>query len=163
MFWTILHGIATVFISRHALALENLALRHQLTVYQRSDVKPRIQPVDRVFWSWLSCIWSGWRDALVFVQPRTIIAWQGKRSRDHWARISGRTTPGRPSTSAEIRRLIRRMSKANPLWGSPKIVGELEKIGITIAKSTVEKYLVENKELAEEIRHKILLAKGIEN
>ena len=59
--------------------------------------------------------------------------------------MSGRTKPGRPSTSAKIRQLIRRMSKANPHWGSPRIVGELEKIGIAGAKLTVEKYMVPNR------------------
>ncbi len=142
----LLTTVASAFRTRASLQLENLALRHQLAVYQRSDVKPRTQPGDRVFWSWLSRVWSGWRGALVFVQPRTIVAWQRRRFRDHWARLSGRTKPGRPSTSAEIRQLIRRMSKANPLWGSPRIVGELEKIGITIAKSTVEKYMVRKRE-----------------
>jgi len=130
------------FRTRTSLQLENLALRHQLTVYQRSDATPRIQPVDRFLWAWLSRIWSGWRGALMFVQPRTVIVWQRKRFRDHWARLSGKTKPGRPSTSAKIRQLIRRMSKANPHWGSPRIVGELEKVGIVVAKSTVEKYMV---------------------
>jgi putative transposase len=81
----------------------------------------------------------------VFVQPRTIIAWQRKRFRDHWARLSGRTKPGRPSTSAKTRQLIRRMSKANPHWGSPRIVGELEKTGIVVAKSAVEKYIIQKR------------------
>jgi putative transposase len=137
-----LSSLGLAFRTRTSLQLENLALRHQLTVYQRSDATPRIQPVDRLFWSWLSRVWSGWRGALVFVQPRTIIAWQRKRFRDHWSRLSGTTKPGRPSTSARIRQLIQRMSKANPQWGSPRIVGELAKIGIVVAKSTVEKYMV---------------------
>ncbi len=138
----LLTTVASAFHTRASLRLENLALRHQLTVYQRSAVKPRIQSVDRVFWSWLSRVWSGWRGALAFVQPRTIITWQRKRFRDHWARLSEKRKPGRPPVSPEIRQLIRRMSKANPHWGSPRIVGELEKIGITVAKSTVEKYMV---------------------
>ena len=129
----VVSGLGLAFRTRTSLQLENLALRHQLTVYQRSD---------RLFWAWLSRLWSGSRGALMFVQPRTVIAWQRKRFRDHWARLSGKTKPGRPSTSAKIRQLIRRMSKANPHWGSPRIVGELAKIGIVVAKSTVEKYMV---------------------
>lgn len=127
------------------MQLEILVLRHQLTVYQRSKVKPRIKPVDRFFWAWLSRFWSGWQDALVFVKPRTIVAWQRKRFRDHWARISGRKKPGRPWTAAETRQLIRNISKANPAWGSPRIQGELQKLGIAVAKSTVEKYLLQRR------------------
>ena len=60
----------TCFVrSRAAVAIEVAALRHQLAVYQNSGVRPRIKTADRVFWSWLSKAWSGWRDVLVFVQP----------------------------------------------------------------------------------------------
>ena len=85
-------------------------------------------------------MWSGWRQALEFVQPRTIIAWQKKRFRDHWRRLSRSDKPGRLAISKEIRDLIQDMWRANPTWGSPRIVGELGKLGITVAKSTVEKY-----------------------
>jgi len=60
-----------------------LAPRHQLTVYQRRDTRARIKVTDRLFWAWLSRMWPGWRDVLVFVQPRTVIAWQRRRFRDH--------------------------------------------------------------------------------
>jgi hypothetical protein len=76
---------STLFRSRATLQLEIVALRHQLTAYHRTTQRPRIQPADRLFWSWLSRCWSGWRSSLVFVQPRTVIAWQRKRFRDHWA------------------------------------------------------------------------------
>jgi transposase InsO family protein len=74
------------------------------------------------------------------VQPQTVLAWQRKRFRDHWRRLSQRGTPGRPAIAKDIRDLIRTMWQANPTWGSPRIVGELRKLGITVAKSTVEKY-----------------------
>ena len=77
----------------------------------------------------------------MFVQPSTVIAWQRRRFRDHWAKLS-RKTPGRPALAKELRDLIRKMSCANPLWGSPRLVGELAKLGITVAKATVEKYMV---------------------
>ena len=67
--------VSTLFRSRLALQLEIVALRHQLTVYQRTTKRPRINPGDRIFWSWLSRRWSGWRGALVFVQTRTVLAW----------------------------------------------------------------------------------------
>ena len=89
-------------------------------------------------------MWPGWRDVLVFVQPSTVIAWQRRRFRDHWARLSHRA-PGRPAVGKPLRDLIRQMSSANPLWGSPRIVGELAKLGIQVAKATVEKYMVRMK------------------
>jgi hypothetical protein len=76
---------------------------------------------------------------LVFVQPETVIAWRRRKFREHWVRLSRRGKPGRPSVPGEVRDLIRRMSIADPLWGAPRIVGELGKIGIEVAKSTVEK------------------------
>jgi putative transposase len=126
--------------SSTALRLEHLALRHQLAVYQQTVPRPRLRRSDRLFWAWLSRVWSGWQEALAFVQPRTVLAWQRKRFRDHWRRLSQRGTHGRPTIAKDIRDLIRAMWQANPTWGSPRIVGELRKLGITVAKSTVEKY-----------------------
>ena len=105
--------VSTLFRSRLGLQLENLALRHQLTVYQRTTKRPQIRTGDRILWPWLSRSWLGWRDALVIVQPRTVIAWQRKRFRDHWAKLSKQGRPGRPPVSKEIRALIRKMSEAN--------------------------------------------------
>ena len=84
----------------------------------------------------------GWREAIVIVRPETVIAWRRRKFREYWTRLSRSGKPGRPAISPEIRDLIRRMSSANPLWGSPHIVGELSKIGIDLRKSTVEKYMV---------------------
>ena len=132
--------IATLFRSRESLRLEHLALRHQLAVYQQMIHRPRLHPSDRVFWSWLSRFWAGWQHTPAFVQPHTVITWQKKRFRDHWRRLSQQGTPGRPPVAKDVRDLIREMSRANPTWGSPRIVGELRKLGIEVAKSTVEKY-----------------------
>jgi hypothetical protein len=131
--------IAGLFHSRASLCLEHLALRHQLAVYQQTVHRPRLRPTDRLFWAWLSRLWSGWQEVLAFVQPRTVIAWQQQRFRDHWRRVSEQKTPGRPAIAKEIRALIQDMWQANPTWGSPRIVGELHKLGIDVAKSTVEK------------------------
>jgi len=127
--------------SRVSLQVEIVALRHQLVVYERSSRRPRLRPGDRVFWSWLARWWGRWREALVFVQPATVLAWQRKRFREHWAQLS-RREPGRPRITTELRELIREVSAANPRWGSPRILGELRKLGIAVAKSTVEKYRV---------------------
>jgi len=117
-----------------------MALRHPLAVYQHTVTRPKLRPADRLFWSWLSRLWSGWQEALAFVQPRTVIAWQKQRFRDYWRQLSQRGKRGRPSLAKEVRDLIRDMWRSNPLWGAPRIVGELRKLGITVAKSTVEKY-----------------------
>jgi putative transposase len=134
--------IAGLFRSRASLCLEHLALQHQLAVYRQTVALPRLRWTDRVLWGWLSRLWRGWPDALVFVQPRTVIAWQQQRVRDHWRRLSEQGTPGRPAVAKEIRALIQDMWQANPTWGSPRIVGELHKLGIDVAKSTVETYRV---------------------
>jgi transposase InsO family protein len=131
-----------LFRSRASLCLKNLALRHQLAVYKQTVHRPRLRWPDRLFWVWLSRLWSGWQAALAFVQPRTVIAWQQQRFRDHWRRLSEQGTPGRPAIAKEIRTLIQDMWQANPTWGSPRIVGELHKLGIEVAKSTVETYRI---------------------
>ena len=91
--------VSTVIRSRVSLQLEIVALRHQLAVYQRTTKRPQISSGDRILWSWLSCCWLGWRDALVFVQTGTVIAWQRKRFRDHWAKLSKHGRPGRPQVT----------------------------------------------------------------
>ena len=115
--------LSTMFWSRLSLQFEIVALRHQLTVYQRRSQSLRINPGDRLLWSWFTRYWSMWRDALVFVQAGTVIAWQRKRFRDHWAKLSKHGSLGRPPVSKEIRALIRKISEANVGWGSPRIVG----------------------------------------
>jgi putative transposase len=104
--------------------------------------RPHLHATDRLFWAWLSRLWPSWRDALAFVQPRTVIAWQQQRVRNHWRLLSQQGTPGRPAVAPEVRELIQTMWQANPTWGSPRIVGELHKLGIEVAKSTVETYRV---------------------
>ena len=134
--------VAGFFRSRASLCLENLALRHQLAVYQQTVHHPQVRPSDRLFWAYLSRIWTGWQKVLAFVQPRTILAWQRRRFRDHWRDLSQQGKPGRPAMAKEVRQLIRDMWRANPTWGSPRIVGELRKLGLEVAKSTVETYRV---------------------
>ena len=139
---TVLSALLSPFRSRLALQAENLALRHQLAVYRRTCARPRLKPADRILWSWLSRMWSGWRHALVMVQPRTVTGWRRRKFREHWTKLIQSGKQGRPSVAKEVRDLIRRMSSANSLWGSPRILGELSRIGIVVAKSTVEKYMI---------------------
>jgi hypothetical protein len=101
--------MAALFQSRASLHLENLALRHQIAVYQQTVHHPRVRPSDRLFWASLSRLWAGWQQALAFVQPRTILAWQHQRFRNHWRDLSQHGTPGRPAIAKEVRQLIRDM------------------------------------------------------
>jgi putative transposase len=123
------------------LALENLALRQQLAVYRRMVTRPKLRPTDRLFWVWLARVWAGWRQSLVIVTPGTVLRWQRRRFREHWTKLSGRPTGGRPPVSAEIKALVTRMAAANPLWGAPRIHGELVKLGIDVAERTVSRLL----------------------
>jgi hypothetical protein len=102
--------VAGLCRSRASLGLEYLALRHQLGVYKQTVYRPRLRWTDRVFWGWRSRFWRGWPDALVFVQPRTVIAWPQQRFRDHWRRLREQGTPGRPVVAQEVRALSQAMT-----------------------------------------------------
>jgi hypothetical protein len=127
---------------RATLELENLALRHQLGVLRRSVKRPKLTSADRFLWAWLGEAWSDWRSALVIVKPETVIAWHRKGFRLFWNWKMSRGQPGRPPMSKEIRQLIRKMSRENPLWGAPRIHGELLKLGVDIGETSVGKYIV---------------------
>jgi hypothetical protein len=92
-------------------------------------------------WVGLAKVWTGWRQALVIVSPATVLRWQRRRFREHWTRLSGRPTGGRLPVNAEIKALVTRMATANPLWGAPRIHGELAKLGIDVAERTVSRLL----------------------
>jgi putative transposase len=127
--------------SHAALNLEVLALRHQLHVLQRArPPRLRLTLADRLLWVWLFRFWNDWRTALVIVQPQTVIAWHRRGFRLFWTWKSRRRM-GRPTVPADVRGLIRTMSQTNPLWGAPRIHGELLKLGINVAQATVAKYM----------------------
>jgi putative transposase len=127
--------------SRAALHAEILALRHQLHVLQRSrPQRIRLTGADRALWIWLSRIWSGWSTATMLVKPATVVAWHRQGFRLFWTWKSGRRL-GRPRIPTEVRSLIRTMSEANPLWGAPRIHGELLKLDINISQAAVAKYM----------------------
>jgi len=91
------------------LALENPALSQQLAVYKRTAARPRLRTTDRLFWVWLTRIWTGWKQPLVIVTPDTVLRWQRRRFREHWTRLSAPPTGGRPPVNAEIKALVMRM------------------------------------------------------
>jgi putative transposase len=128
--------------SRHRdLALENLALRQQLAIFKLRHPRPRLRPTDRIFWVWLSKIWVSWRETLIIVKPETVIAWHRQTFRFYWRWLSRRKSIGRPRVSAEVRTLIKQMTQANPLWGAPRIHGQLLKLGIDISERSVSRLM----------------------
>ena len=109
--------------SKHDLMLENLALRQQLAVLTRQRAHTRTKPADRLFWSWLSRYWPGWRSTLVMVQPETVIRWHRTAWRGYWTWKSRARHPGRPPISKERQGLIARSATENPRWGAVRIPG----------------------------------------
>jgi len=122
------------------LVAENLALRQQLNVLRRKVGRPRLRKADRIFWLCLARSWDRWRESLLVVKPATVIRWHRQGFKYYWVWKS-RHKGGRPAVAPEVRDLIRRMSRANPLWGAPRIHGELLKLGIDLAQTTVAKYM----------------------
>jgi len=123
------------------LALENLALRQRLAVWKAREPRPRLTELDRIFWVCLSRLWTRWRQSLQLVRPETVVGWHRQGFR-HYGAWKSRRRSGRPMISRELRDLIRRMSYDNPLWGAPRIHGELLKLGLTVSQATVSKYMI---------------------
>ena len=128
-------------LSRAALHLENLALRQQLAALDRKRARPSLRMTERLFWVVLSRLWPGWREILVIVKPETVIGWHRKGFRRFWTWKSRRGKPGRPPVSSEVRGLIGRMSRENPLSGAPRIHGELRMLGFEVSEAAVSKYM----------------------
>jgi putative transposase len=137
----LLRLIGLMFRGHRAVALENLALRQQLAVFTRSGKRPQLRPRDRLCWILLTKVWREWRTALMVVQPETVLRWHRHWLRRRWTHRSKRSRPGRPSTDAVIRSLVDEMAAANPLWGAPRIHGELGKLGIAVSERTVSRLL----------------------
>jgi transposase InsO family protein len=105
--------------------------------------RPRLTDADRRFWVLLSRIWGCWRATLHIVQPDTVVRWHRQGFRCYWRWKSRKR--GRAAIDPETIQLIRRMCKANPLWGAPRIHGELLKLGIEICETTVAKYMIKRR------------------
>ena len=125
------------------LAVENLVLRQQLAILKQRNPRPRLTDTDRLFWVMFSRVWPGWREALHIVKPETVVRWHRQGYRYYWRWKSRHR--GRPKVDPEIRGLIRRMCRANPLWGAPRIHGELLKLGIEVSETTVSKYIIRHR------------------
>src|SRR5947209_18636745 len=141
---TILSAVVSIFAfrfrSRASLELKLIALQHQLTVLRRQRPgRPQFSSLGLLLWVLLYWIWPQFIDAMILLKPATVVQWHRKGFRLHWRWRSRR--PGRPKIGTEIRGLIRRMSRANPLWGAPRIHGELLKLGIKISQATVGRWM----------------------
>ncbi len=124
---------------RHELAMEVLALRHQITVLKRRARRPKLRPWDRWLWIMLKRAWPNWKTPLMIFRPETVIGWQRTGFRMFW-RWKFRRRPGRPGKDPELIQLIRRMWAVNPTWGSPRIRDELAKLGLEASTATIRKY-----------------------
>ena len=131
-----------IFKSRARLVAENLCLRQQLVVLKRRQVRPQLRDADRRFWI-LTCQWfSGWRRSLIVVRPDTVVSWHRKGWKAYWRRRSQRPLgTGRRKILPELRELIRRMARENPLWGQRRIQAELVRLGFTVCARTVARYM----------------------
>ena len=123
------------------LAAENIALRHQVSVLRsKNPGRVRVSRLDRLFLSWLSKVCPSVLDVIVIVKPETVLRWYRHGFRMLW-RWKSRNPGGRPVIDRELSDLIKMMACDNPLWGAPRIHGELLKLGFGVSESTVSKYL----------------------
>src|SRR5271156_1687264 len=143
LIWAALVGL---FRSRASLAAETLVLRHQINILRRhSSKRPTFRTADRLIFAGLYRLAPTVLNALAIVKPETVIKWHRAGFRSYW-RWKSRRPGGRPAVPPEIGKLIRQMSIANPLWGAPRIHGELLKLGIDVGQTSVAKYMVKRRE-----------------
>jgi len=134
--------IANLFKSRRRLEAEIVFLRHQLNIaLRRRPARLPLRGSDRALLVWMTRLWPSLLGMARVVEPATILRWHRAGFRSYW-RWKSRKRAGRPRIDRDLRDLIRRMSKENPLWGAPRIHGELLKLGFELAESTVSKYMI---------------------
>ncbi len=142
-FCRLIFGIASDLLrSQVALEAEILVLRQQINVLRRANPKRlRFVSIDRLILGGVCRLFPKVYGALAIVRPGTVIRWHRAGFRSYW-RWKSKHRCGRPAVTVEIRQLIRQMSGANPLWGAPRIHGELLKLGIDVGQTSVAKYIV---------------------
>ena len=129
------------FCSRRRLLAENLTLRH-LSVLMRRHPRPKLTAADRLFWLLARRLWSSWKEALILVNPETVLQWHRAGFRCYWRMLPRlRKTPGRKKISKEIRELIFKMVAENPNWGAPRVHGELLMLGFDVSERTVSRWM----------------------
>ena len=144
--FAILHAlgmfVVDMFKSRRRLEAENLFLRHQLNIaLRRAPPRLRLRGSDRALLVWITRIWPNLLGLAQVIQPETILRWHRSGFRAFW-RWKSRNRAGRPKVDRGLRDLIQLISRENPLWGAPRIHGELLMLGFEVAQSTVSKYMV---------------------
>lgn len=134
--------IVDLFKSRSRLEAENLFLRHQLNVaLRREPHRLQLRGSDRALLVWMVRLWPRLLDTVQVVEPETILRWHRAGFKAFW-RWKSRNRAGRPKIDRGLRDLIQQISRENPLWGAPRIHGELLMLGFEVAQSTVSKYIV---------------------
>ena len=132
--------------SRAHLHFENLALRQQLAMITHRDSRRlRFRRGERFFWVWLYRLWPDCLHTLRIFSPDTLLGWHRKGFRLYWRWKSRHRPGGRPPVPLEVRDLIRRLSRENPLWGAPRVHGELRMLGIEVSQTAVAKYMVRHR------------------
>jgi transposase InsO family protein len=145
LLWFALAILASPFKSKLRLEAENAVLRHQLIVLgRRPHGRVQLTNHDRWFFVQLYRWFPSILKVLMIVRPETLLRWHRAGFRCYW-RWKSRRRAGRPQIETELRALIRRMSIENPLWGAPRIHGELLRLGFEVAQSSVAKYMVERR------------------
>src|SRR5438552_6977883 len=136
-------AVLRFFRTRQNLMLENLALRQQLVVLKRRHPKPRLGLLDKLFWVALRRLWSGWKKCLYLVAPDTVPRWHRAGFRLYWTILckARRRVGGGKRISKEIRQLIFQMVAENPIWGAPRIHGELRMLGYEVSERTVSRWM----------------------
>jgi transposase InsO family protein len=145
LFCFVLAVLASPFKSKLRLEAENAVLRHQLIILRRRlHGRVRLTNHDRWFFIQLYRWFPAILRVLTIMRPETLVRWHRAGFRRYW-RWKSRRRGGRPPVETELRALIRRMSIENPLWGAPRIHGELLKLGFEVAQSSVAKYIVKRR------------------
>jgi len=144
------------FKSRIQLQLEIVFLRKQLEILARTSAKPRLTPSDRFFFSILTGIFSAWKGSLLIIKPETVIRWHRQGFRLYW-RWKSRSALGRPKIPQAQINLIKQMASENPLWGAPRIHGEILKLGFDISEATVQRYMPRKRQRTTRQRWKTFL------
>jgi putative transposase len=129
--------------SKRELMLENMLLRQQLIVLKRQMKRPALSWRDRTLFVLLASKLPTWKQALVIVQPETLLRWHRELFRWVWRRKSRPRRRGKPALTDDIVALMKEMAKANRTWGAERIRGELLKLGVQVSKSTIQKYIYE--------------------
>jgi hypothetical protein len=136
--WLLLGALRVLLYDRYALPMENLLLRQQLAVALRARPRPRLRRRDRLFWAVVCRICADRRRHLVLVRPETLLRWHRRSWRLFWWWRSRRPM-GRPRLPPEVRELIARRSRDNPLWGTERIRGELQELGLAVSPCSVRR------------------------